>query len=326
MSFYIIQGDIFDQKVDAIVLTASPKLKLEGSLGEEALKKCGQKLVLELEQTKTPTLSECIITNSYNIPANKIIHVVTPRWNGGKNNEDLYLKQSYLNCLRKLKEFGLKSIAFPLLSSGAYHYPESKSIPIATSTLSKYAKENEDIDIALVIYHASTWKSNKELFKGYKVIEGKLSETTKEYLETVSLERRGFNNWYKPGSESVLDDGYDAQELRQKLLFFIKAKGKNQQECYTGVVSKTTFDKIIRGNNYIPEKYTLVSLGINIGLDQFEINELLDPLGAHLDYQTEKDQIICEGLHKHHGEDGSLRIDEINEELVAMGCVPLKTN
>lgn len=324
MSFYVVKGDIFKQKVDAIVLTTSPKLKLEGVLGDQAIKICGDRLVAELEQLKCPTLSQCVITNAYNLPANKIIHVVTPRWNGGENNEAAYLKQSYISCLDKLREFKLKSIAFPLLSTGAYHYPRSKAIPIAIETLSKYAKKYEDLDIALVINKADTWNSYKSLFKEYAIEGGELSEETKQYMESMQREQRGFNKWYKPGSEEILDGGVEAQELSQRLLFFIKAKGKTQQQCYTGVISKTAFDKIIKGT--VPSKYTLVSLGVNIGLDVYEINQLLEPIGEFLNDFLDKDQIIMQGIWKYKNEEGVVRLSEINDELVAVGCVPLKTN
>lgn len=324
MSFYIVKGDIFKQKVDAIVLTASPKLRLEGVLGDQAISKCGDRLIAELEQLKSPTLSQCVITNAYNLPASRIIHVVTPRWNGGDNNEDAYLKQSYVNCLNKLREFKLKSIAFPLLSTGAYGYPKNKAIPIAIETLSKYAKKYEELDIALVVYSAKTWNSYKSLFKDYAIEGGELSENTKQYIESMEREQRGFNKWYKPGAEEILDGGVEAQELSQRLLFLIKSKGKTQQQCYTGVISKTAFDKIIKGT--IPSKYTLVSLGVNIGLDPYEINELLEPIGEFLNEFLDKDQIILLGIRKYRDEEGVVRLSEINDELVAVGCVPLKTN
>lgn len=324
MSFYIVKGDIFEQKVDAIVLTTSPKLELEGPIGHRAYEICGERLVSELEQMKAPTLSECVITNAYNLPSKRIIHVATPRWNGGEHDEDKYLKQSYLNCLRKLKDFKLKSIAFPLLSAGAYHYPEINAAAIAAEVLDKCAKKNEDIDIKLVIYKRSTWENVRKHLSGYKIIEGRLSEETKENLRCMEIERRGFHEWYKPGDEEILDNGVEAQTISQRLQFFIKQKHMTKVQCYTGVISKAAFDKIINGKG--TNENTLISLGVNIGLDASEINELLSPLGRRLDCFTERDQIIINGIYQYRKENGAVRIESINEELAAVGCDLLKTN
>lgn len=325
MSFYIVKGDIFEQKVDAIVLTASPKLELEGPIGHKAHEICGERLTCELEQLKAPTLSECVITNAYNLPeVKRIIHVVTPRWNGGEYNEDKYLKQSYLSCLRKLKDFKLNSIAFPLLSTGTYKYPEIHAVTIAAKVLDDYCKKNEDVDVKLVIFKRSTWENCRKHLNKYKVIEGKLSEQTKEYLRRMNAEHRGINKWYKPGDEEILDNGVETQEISQRLEFFIKKQHKTKVECYTGVISKAAFDKIMNGKG--TTENTLISLGINIGLDEYEINELISPLGGRLDNFTERGRIIINGIYQYSKENGAVRIESINEELAAEGCQLLKTN
>lgn len=324
MSFHIVKGDIFQQEVDAIVLTTSSLLPLRGLLGSKAREICGDRLVLEFEQIKSPTLSECVITNAYNLPCKRIIHVATPKWNGGKHGEEKYLKQSYINCLNMIQKFELHSISFPLLSAGAYEFPLDKAIGIAVETLEKFAQKNEDLDINLVIYDELTWNSNKSILEKYAIEGGELSDKTLRDPERIKRDRKYFNRWYKPGDEDILDSGIEAQDLGQRLLFLIKSKGKTQQQCYTGVISKTSFDKIIKGS--IPPKNTLVSLGINIGLDESGINELLAPIGEHLDYYLNRDQIIIQGIKKYKNEEGVNRIDLINEELVAVGCVPLKTN
>ena len=324
MSFYIVKGDLFEQQADAIVITASPKLELEGPLGEKAHEICGERLVSELEQIKAPTLSQCVITNTYNLPSKRLIHVVTPKWNGGNYNEEKYLEQSYKNCINKLEEFGFTSIAFPLLSGGTNGFFKNRAIEIATETLYKCASKNEDLDIKLVIYDVDTWEACRKLLKGFKIIDGKLSDNTKEFMETMSKERRGVSRWYKAGDENVLDDGVDYQDLSQRLDFLIKSMHKTKVECYEGVISKTAFDKIMKGGK--TNKDTLISLGINIGLSEYDINQLLEPLGEKLDLDRDRDQIIVQGIWKYRDELGALRIDSINEELAAVGCNLLKTH
>ena len=324
MSFHVVKGDIFDQKVDAIVLTTSPKFELEGSLGIKASKKCGKRLVLEMEQIKKPSLSQCVITNAYNLPSSKIIHVVTPYWHGGNYDEEEYLRKCYINCLEKLKEFDLTSIAFPLLSSGANAFSNSRAAAIAMQTLIKYTNKNEDLDIVLVIYKQSTWDSCKHLFKGYVVEGGKLTKAKKASMEEMLGERTRNLKWYTRGSEQVLYDGVKAQELKQKLLFYIKSKGKTQTDCYSGIISKAGFDKIVSGVSKRPTKNTIISLGVNIGLDEYEINDLLSPLGEMLSPYIERDQLITRDIWQYKGRPDI--VDLINKDLVSLGFVPLKTD
>ena len=156
MSFYIAKGSLFDQKVDAIIIPSQPSLKLEGIVGGQALEKCGKELTLELEQYHKINISECVIANSYNSNFKKVILVANPKWDGGNNNEEYNLKQSYLSCMYKAQDFGLNSIAFPLLSVGAYNYPKRKAIEIAIQTITDFV-EDEELDVLLVIYDESIW-------------------------------------------------------------------------------------------------------------------------------------------------------------------------
>lgn len=323
MSFHIVKGDLFEQNVDAIVVTASPRLKLEGVIGSRLKEICGDRLIKELEQTKKPTLSQCVITNAYNLPCQRIIHVATPRWNGGDNGEEDFLIDSYYNCIDKLDDFHLHSIAFPLLSAGANDFPTKRAIEIAIDTLSQY--EENDVDILLVIYKKQTWDSYRKLMQKYTLPGGKLSEEDKMHLESVMQERRGFSRWYKSGSESVLGDGADKKTLGQQLQFIIKAKGLSYFDAYNGVISKKFFDDIVKGVK-VPSKNTLLSLGIHIGLDTYEIDELLSYIGERLDPYIDRDNLIMTTLWNFPPEkfNGDNRIEEINKILTEYHFVPLK--
>ena len=326
MSFNIIKGDIFKLSYDAIVITTSPEFNIkEGVLGRTAYEICGDKLVSEMKQIKPPYLTQCVITNAYNLPCKKIIHVSTPKWNGGNNNEEEHLKKSYINCLEKLQEFELKYIAFPILCAGANNFSHKKAIEIATHTLSKYADKHEDLDISLVVYDTKTWNTYKNIFSNYSVIEGELSKTTKNFLDLMEMESERFGSSYKSGDEKLFYNGEKLKELNDKLELYRKAKKKSQFDLYNGVISKTAFHNILNGSK--PDKYTLVALGINILLDRYEIDDLLIPIGERLNEYNKIDQIIIKNI-QDIGDfiDGGNLIDHINKELNAIGAPPLKTN
>lgn len=316
MSFYIAKGDLLEQKVDAIVVPSAPHLRLEGVIGGQVKKLCGEKLVLELEQLKNINIGECVITNAYNLECSKIIHVANPKWNGGNDNEEDNLRFSYIACLEKAQDFGLESVAFPLLSTGAYEFPKKQAINIAIKTIKEFIEDNQ-MDVCLVIYSANTYKNYKDIFEQNAVVGGHLSRDSKEHLEAMRRERGRFS-WYKNGLPQLLDNGPETKNFREKLNYFMSQKGLTKQDCYLGVISKTMFNNILNGA--VPKKYTVVSLGINMGLNIYEINDLLHTIDERLDEMIEKDQIIVYDLNR--GKD----IDDINKDLVATGHPPLKVN
>ena len=315
MGFYIVQGDLLKQKYDAIVVPSQPSLRLEGNIGGKIKDVCGERLELELKQCKNINITECVITNAYNLPCKKLIHVANPKWDGGKHNEEYNLESSYISCMETAIDFGLDSIAFPLLSAGAYDFPDRKAIKIAIETITNFV-EDYDLEVALVIYKESTFSSNRDIFNQYKnnLIKGELTKTTKEYLECMRMERSRFG-WYRENIEQIIDDGTKSKSINEKLIYFMSLKGLTKFDCYNGVISKTAFNNIMNGS--IPKKNTLVALGINMGLAIYEINELLSPLGEHLDDMIQRDLIIVNLYER--GDD----ISAINKSLVAEGFVPL---
>lgn len=316
MSFYIIKGDLLQQKYDAIVVPTQPSLKLEGDFGGKIARKCGEKLFLELKQYKNINISECVIANAYNLECKRLILVADPRWMGGNDNEEYNLKQSYLSCLEMAQDFGLSSIAFPLLSTGAYEFPKREAIKIAVDTITDFLDDN-DLDVALVIYKENTYKTYKDIFKKYTIVGGHLNKQDEASMEEIIKERRGFK-WYKSGTAKLLENGPESKALRHQLEYFMAQKGLSRTDCYSGAISKTAFNNIMAGA--IPSKNTIVSLGINMGLDVYEINQLLSPLGECLDYEIERDVYIIRGIQK------GMDLKCINELLVGKGFVPLKTN
>lgn len=315
MSLYIVKGDLLKQKVDAIVIPSAPHLRMEGAIGEKVKNICGKKLIVEMKQLENIKISEAVITNAYNLDCKKLIHVANPKWNGGDDNEDYDLKSSYLSCLELAQDFGLESIAFPILSIGAYEYPKRRAINIAIETIEDFLCDY-DMDVCLVVYTEDTYKTYSDIFKKHAIIGGHLEKHVDPGLEAVLRERRGIKKWYKKGLPEVLENGPEVADFNQKLIYYMSIKGLTKEDCYKGVMSKTMFNNLLNGS--VPKKYTIVTLGIKMGLNEYEINDLLDLIYEELDYQNEKDQIIIYDLYEHK------TISEINNDLISQGHPPLK--
>ena len=95
---------------------------------------------------------EAKITKGYNLSAKHVIHTVGPVWNGGNHNEDDLLASCYRNSLKLAIENGIKSIAFPAISTGVYRFPLERAAKIAIDEVTKFL--NENIEIEKVIFVA----------------------------------------------------------------------------------------------------------------------------------------------------------------------------
>ena len=143
MKIELIKGDITKMEVDAIVNAANSSL-LGGGGVDGAIHRAGGTTILEEcmairnRQGGCPT-GKAVITNAGNLPAKKVIHTVGPVWNNRQSNEDEKLRNCYLNSLRIAEENGLRSIAFPNISTGVYRFPKGDAAKIAIETVEGFS-------------------------------------------------------------------------------------------------------------------------------------------------------------------------------------------
>ncbi|MCJ7554617.1 MAG: O-acetyl-ADP-ribose deacetylase [Ignavibacteriaceae bacterium] len=164
----IIQDDITKLKVDAIVNAANTTLLGGGGVDGAIHRAAGPQLLEECRTLNGCLTGEAKITKGYNLPAKYVIHTVGPVWNGGNNKEDELLANCYRNSLKLAVESGIKTIAFPAISTGVYRFPLERATKIAIKEVREFLKENKSIEkIIFVCFDEDTFKAYKKLFSTF---------------------------------------------------------------------------------------------------------------------------------------------------------------
>lgn len=142
----LVRGDITKQEVEAIVNAANPDLTPGGGVSG-AIHRAGGPEVTEAaakirrEKGRLPT-GEAVITPGGNLPARYVIHTVGPVWHDGTKGEPELLAKAYRSCLSLAMQQGIKTIAFPSISTGAYGYPVGEAAVVALRTVRDFLREN----------------------------------------------------------------------------------------------------------------------------------------------------------------------------------------
>jgi len=171
----ILLGDITKIPVDAIVNAANSSLMGGGGV-DGAIHRTGGVAIVEECKEIVAKFGKCltgkaVITNAGKLPANFVIHTVGPVWRGGTENEEEALKACYRNSLKIAVENNCKSISFPNISTGAYHFPQKFAAQIAVGAVIDFIKEFDlSIHIIFVCYSESNYNCIKEQLSIYSII------------------------------------------------------------------------------------------------------------------------------------------------------------
>jgi O-acetyl-ADP-ribose deacetylase (regulator of RNase III) len=140
----IVQGDITTREIDAIVNAANTTLLGGGGVDGAIHHAAGPGLLEECEQIGGCPTGQARITRGYRLPARHVIHTVGPVWRGGTHREDGLLASCYRNSLALAREHGLRTIAFPAISTGVYRFPIERATSIALREAARFLEEHPD--------------------------------------------------------------------------------------------------------------------------------------------------------------------------------------
>ena len=141
-----MQGDITELDVDAIVNAANSSLLGGGGVDGAIHRAAGPELLDECKTLGGCETGGAKITRGYRLPADHVIHTVGPVWHGGNGREADLLAACYRNSLQLAVDHGLKTIAFPAISTGAYRFPPDRACRIAVETVSEFLDEHDELD------------------------------------------------------------------------------------------------------------------------------------------------------------------------------------
>ncbi|HXA29352.1 MAG TPA: O-acetyl-ADP-ribose deacetylase [Candidatus Angelobacter sp.] len=150
------RGDITTLDVDAIVNAANSSLLGGGGVDGAIHRAAGPELVQECRLLGGCRTGEAKVTSGYRLPARHVIHTVGPVWQGGENGEAGLLAACYQNALQCAAELGLKSVAFPAISTGIFGFPQEEAARIAVRTVSA-APAGTIAEVVLVAFDERTF-------------------------------------------------------------------------------------------------------------------------------------------------------------------------
>jgi O-acetyl-ADP-ribose deacetylase (regulator of RNase III) len=161
----IVKGDITEIEADAIVNAANSTLLGGGGVDGAIHRRGGPKILEECKRLRATEWPDGLptgcaaITSGGNLKAKHVIHTVGPIWRGGFYEEAKLLKQAYRSSLKLAVTYGLKTIAFPSISTGAYGYPVEEASRVAVGAVKDFLEKEDKLErVSFVLFSESNFE------------------------------------------------------------------------------------------------------------------------------------------------------------------------
>ena len=161
----IIAGDITQQRVDAIVNAANTTLLGGGGVDGAIHRAAGPELLAACRTLGGCATGQAKITRGFKLPAKWVIHTVGPVWHDGNHSEDELLANCYRSCFALAEQHGIKTVAFPCISTGAYGFPMDRAARIAVRETKSFLEGNQSVKVILVCFGTSALEIYKTVLR-----------------------------------------------------------------------------------------------------------------------------------------------------------------
>lgn len=335
MPFKIVTGDITKMQVDAIVNAACETLLGGGGVDGAIHRAAGPELLAECRALGGCKTGQAKLTGGYALPAKYVIHTVGPIYRDGTHGEREQLASCYRSSLALAMEQGCETVAFPLISSGAYGYPWAEAMRVAVQTVGAFLLEHE-LTVFLVLFPRAPRMAGATLFPE---LAAHIADQRRDSYTEVSLSRSCGSAPPPMGSrarrrreedeevglfvcaamERAPEEELDArlrqldESFSQMLLRKIDEKGLTDAQCYKRAnVDRKLFSKIRGDVRYRPSKPTVLAFAIALELSLEETEDMLRKAGFALSHSHKFDIIVEYFISR-----GNYDIFAINEALFA---------
>ena len=325
MPFEIIRNDITTMKVDAIVNAANRSLLGGGGVDGAIHRAAGPELLEECRTLGGCETGDAKITGGYRLPARHVIHTVGPVWHGGTHGERELLASCYRRSLELAAENGCESVAFPMISAGAYGYPKDQAMAVAVEEITRFLFDH-DMTVYLVVFGHESFCAGKKLFRDVReYIDDVYAESHARPRSEAKRRRR----WQEDEAAALREDIAAGAALQEEMLMadalpdspepthalmgapsdslidrlkktdegfsptllrLIDERGMTDAECYKRAnIDKKLFSKIRSNADYKPSKPTVFAFAIALGLSLRETKMLLNRAGFSLSHCSKFD-------------------------------------
>lgn len=353
MPFELIRSDITTMRVDAVVNAANSRLQRGGGVcGTIFSKADGAQLQAACNEIGFCAVGDAVLTPSFGLPAPYVIHAVGPIWQGGAHREEELLRSAYAKSLDAARKHGLRSIAFPLISSGICGYPKRQALSVAVSAIGDWLmKEEYDMQAYLVLFDRAAFELGGTLHSRVRAfIDERYVEEHAAFRRNAPMEiarqmeymdaavdaqadfeseacaapsaddfapapsAPSFSAPLRPAKRSLEDVLKQAGESFSEMLFrLIDERGLTDPEVYKRAnLDRKLFSKIRSNPAYQPGKNTVLALSIALELNLDQTTDLLRRAGFALSPSSKADLIV-----EYFIRERQYSIHKINETLFA---------